>query len=375
MSDEHLPEADRVEGAPHPRETRELFGQDAAQAAFLQAAESGRLHHAWLLTGPRGIGKATLAWRIARHLAAREDADAGGGLFGDAPPPPSLEMPEDHPVWRRSLALAEPRISLCRRAWDPKAKRLMTRISVDEIRRLKSAFALSAADGGWRAAIIDSADEMNREAQNALLKLLEEPPKNTVLLLVCHQPARLLPTIRSRCRELRLLPLSAEDLARALHQAEQPIEEVEILHRLSNGAPGDAVRLLAGDGPALYRSILEIVGQAPRMDIGAIGALAARCVGATNAPRYDAVIRLLPLLLARLARAGCGQDADLLPEEATLAARLSPDIVTARGWAETQQQITERADYARSVNLDPEQVILDMFLAIQRRAAQGAATV
>lgn len=366
MSDDQIPEADRVEGAPHPRETRELFGQDAAQAAFVQAAETGRLPHAWMLTGPRGIGKATLAWRIARYLAARDAA-------GEAPP--SLDMAEDHPVWRRSLALAESRIALCRRVQDDKTKRLKTQLTVDEIRRLKAAFSMSVPDGGWRAAIIDAADEMNSAAANALLKLLEEPPANTVLLLVCHQPARLLPTIRSRCRELRLSPLSPEDMARALHQADQPTDDVEMLHRLSNGAPGDAVRLLAGDGPALYRSILEIVGRAPRMDIGAIGGLATRCVGAANAPRYDAVVRLLPLLLARLARAGCGRDADLLPEEAGLAARLSPDVHAARGWAEAQQQITGRADYARAVNLDPEQVILDMFLAIQRRAAQGAATV
>ena len=209
MSDEPHPEPDRVEGAPHPRATPRLIGQESAEADFLAAFSADRLHHGWLITGPQGLGKATLAWRIARFLLATPEA-ADDGLFGAPPPPESLDIPVDHPVARRVLALSDPGLKLVRRGWDEKAKRLKTVITVDEIRDLKQFFALSSADGGRRVVIVDSADEMNPNAANALLKLLEEPPARTTLLLISHQPSRLLPTIRSRCRELRLAPLGAD---------------------------------------------------------------------------------------------------------------------------------------------------------------------
>ncbi|TMV40339.1 DNA polymerase III subunit delta', partial [Thioclava sp. BHET1] len=132
MSEEILPEADRVEGAPHPRETRALIGQKAAEAAFLDAFTSGRMHHGWLITGPRGVGKATLAWRIARFLLA-QPPEGEIGLFGAPEPPQSLSIPADDPVAHRVAALSEPRLKLLRRPWDDKTKRLKTVISVDEV--------------------------------------------------------------------------------------------------------------------------------------------------------------------------------------------------------------------------------------------------
>ncbi len=236
MSDPTQPEPDRIEGAPHPRETNLLYGQDAAQADFLQAFGSDRLHHGWLITGPRGVGKATLAWQIARFLLAtplvRED-----GLFGAPPPPTDLHIAPDHPVSRRMLAGSEAGLFALRRPYDDKAKRLKAQITVDEVRRLKGFFALSSADGGRRVVIVDTADDMNVSAANAILKLLEEPPDRTTLLLVSHQPSRLLPTIRSRCRELRLAPLNAADMAQALAatEIEQDVSNPAALAALSGG--------------------------------------------------------------------------------------------------------------------------------------------
>lgn len=361
------PEPDRVEGAPHPRETVELFGQEAAEAAFLDAFAGGRVHHAWLITGPRGVGKATLAWRIARFLAAGQGEP---DMFGAAVPP-SLQMAPDHPVWRRAAALAEPAIALCRRGWDDKAKRLKTALTVDEVRKLKAGFALSAPEGGWRAAIVDAADEMNANAANALLKLLEEPPARTVLLLVSHQPARLLPTIRSRCRVLRLPPLAPEDLARALAQAGAETEEAEMLHRLTGGSVGGAIRLIEGGGTELYPEILNLLGTLPRFDRAALAKVAARAAGRGNEAGFEMVTGLTGLALARLARAGAGGGGDLMPAEAALAARLSAAPASARIWAEVQQLSGARAARARALNLDPEEVILDMFGAIEK-AAQRA---
>ena len=248
-------EPDRLPGARHPRETAELFGHGAAEADFLGALASGRVHHGWLIAGPRGIGKATLAWRIARHLLA----GAPGG---------SLAMDPGAPVFRRAAALAAPELFLCRRPWDAKAERLKTVITVDEARALKGFFQLSAPDGGWRVAIVDAADELNDAAANALLKLLEEPPTRAVILLVCHQPARLLPTIRSRCRLLRLEPLGPDDLARALAAAGAAPEAAAsaALAALAGGSVGTALRLAAGDGVALYGEVTALLRAAPPLD-------------------------------------------------------------------------------------------------------------
>ena len=360
MSAESLPEADRLLGSPHPRMTARLYGQGAAEAAFLEAAHGGRLHHGWLLTGPRGTGKATLAWRIARFLVA--------GGRGD-----NLSMDPEHPVFRRAAQLAEPGIALCRRAYDEKAKRFKTALTVNEVRALKGHFALSSADGGWRVAIIDAADEMNTSAANALLKLLEEPPARSVLLLVCHSPASLLPTIRSRCRTLALQPLGPEDLAAAVAAAGYGVPEDPFLPVLCGGSVGEAIRLIEGDGTTLYREILSLLGSAPTIDRQRVAALAERCAGRGAEDLYDLTLRLISLALGRVIRIGAGGPAeDLQPEEAAIAARLVPSLNAAQHWAERLQQLEARQRHARSVNLDPAQVILDLLLSLDRTAARLA---
>ena len=249
------PEPDRLETAPHPREARQLFGHATAEAEFLDAFNGDRLHHAWMITGPKGIGKATLAWRLARFLLATPDDD--GGMFA-APPPETLDIPADHPVLRRMAALAEPRLFLLRRPWNDKTEKLSTQITIDETRKLKGFFQMSAADGGRRVVIIDAADDMNTAAANALLKALEEPPSRCFFLLITHQPARLLPTIRSRCRSLRLATLGADDLAWALDQAGMETEDTAALHGLSQGSAGAAIRLAEAGGPALYGELVRL---------------------------------------------------------------------------------------------------------------------
>ena len=370
-----LPEPDRVEGAPHPRETLRLLGHAAAEAGFLEAYASHRLHHAWLITGPRGVGKATLAWKIARFLLATPP-DAGAGLFGEAPAPASLEIDHEHPVARRTRALAEPRLLLIRRSPNDKGDRLSGEIRAQDVRRLRDFFGLSAADGGRRVVIVDAADEMNTSAANALLKMLEEPPRGAVLLLVSHQPSRLLPTIRSRCRELRLAPLGADDLARALEAAAvTAVPDPAALAELSGGSVGEAVTLAAHDGLETYAGLTRIFTAAPRFDRPAAIRLAESCAGAANTPRLALVLRLFDLFLARLARAGAGHPpgAEAAPGEAALLARLSPDPAAARAWARLAQELSARASHGRAVNLDPAALILDMIFRINETASSQAA--
>ncbi len=360
-----LPEPDRVEGAPHPRETVRLYGQGDAEAAFLTAFNAGRMHHAWMLTGAEGLGKATLAWRIARFLLAAPADD--GGMFGAPPPPATLDVSPTDPVNRRITALSEPRLYLLRRGPNDKRTDLMNVISVDEVRRMKSFFTLSAADGGRRVAIIDAADELNPAAANALLKILEEPPRDATFLIVAHQPARLLPTIRSRCRALRLVPLSPADMAAALAQAGVATDDPTALSALAGGSVGAAIRLAEHDGLALYRRILALAATLPRLDRPRMLALS-EAAGKRGADAvFDMTVTLVDLFLARLARQGATATPapEAAPGEAALFARLCPDASAARDWATLAQTLGARVRRGQAVNLDPASLLLDMLMRLE----------
>lgn len=372
MTDETLPQPDRIDGAPHPRDTPRLFGQDAAQAAFLEAFNSGHLHHAWLITGPKGTGKATLAWSIARFLLATPKDD-GDGLFGAPPPVESLAIDPEHPTARRLRAGSDSGLFVLKRPYDDKAKRLRQEITVEEARKMKSFFALSSADGGRRVVIVDAADELNTSAANAILKILEEPPRDTTILMVAHQPSALLPTIRSRCRELRLAPLSTGDIARALQQAGiDPEGQTDALAALAAGSAGEAVRLSLLEGPKLYAELIRLFETLPRLDRARGLALADAAAMRGAEDRRELLTSLTDLFLARLARAGAtGQppQPEAAPGEAQLLARLAPDAYAARRWAEAAQEIGARARHGRAVNLDPAALILDTLFRIQKTAA------
>jgi DNA polymerase-3 subunit delta' len=349
------PEPDRVPGHPHPRETRCLFGQEAAEQGFLAAWAEDRLHHAWLLRGPRGIGKATLAYRIARAA--------------------SLDPPQGCPVTTRIRARSEPRLAVLRRTVNEKTGRLRTQITIDDVRAVRRFLSLSAADGGWRAVIVDAADEMNNSAANALLKVLEEPPARTALLLVAHSPAALLPTIRSRCRTLDLRPLGPKALAAALAGAGAPVvaSEAGPLALLAGGSVGEALRLTSGGGVALYARLVALLGNGKGVERPGMVSLADMVTGRGSEARYELVVRLTLTLVGRLARhAATGSASDLGasdqdsaeagPGEAALMAAVARNQAQAALWAEAAGRAAAATSHARAVNLDPGQTIIDTFL-------------
>ena len=379
MSDA-LPEPDCVPGAPHPRDTKRLIGQDAAETSFLEAYNTGRLHHGWLMIGPRGTGKATLAYRITRFLLSQPMDD--GGMFGAPGKPTSLETDPEHPVARRIAAGADPSLFVLRRGGagstesDQKksleAGKFAKDIRVDDVRKLNGFFNFSSAEGGRRVVIVDAADEMNMQAANALLKRLEEPPENATLLLISHQPSRLLPTIRSRCRELRLSPLGDNDMANALSQA-LPDTDLDqgALTALTSGSVGEAIRMTNLSGPAIYAELVSLFATMPRMDRARALRLADAAAQRGAEDKLDMLVDLIALILARLARAGTlgiTPTPEATKGEGDMIARLSPSPHHARRWAQTAQDVDAKLRHGRAVNLDPAALILDTLRQISQAA-------
>ena len=240
----------------HPRNARTLVGHLDAEKRMRQAFESGKLHHAWLLSGPKGIGKATLAYRFAAFALA-PDKSLSENLGID----PNSRTAH----WLASRS--HPDLFVLERRWDSKTKKLKTELAVDDARQLSEFFGLTAGSGGWRVAIIDAADDLNTASANALLKLIEEPPPKCLLLLVCNQPGRLLRTIRSRCMRIDLTPLALEETRSVLTHLpldEPPIPEaLEIAVNLAGGSPGQALDLLDSNGAksfAAFRAMGKLGG-------------------------------------------------------------------------------------------------------------------
>jgi DNA polymerase III subunit delta' len=263
-------QADAVE-LPHPRETFALFGHAEAERALLDEYRSGRIAHAWLIGGPAGIGKATLAYRMARFVLAHPDPAAPSVQKAT-----SLAVPPDSPAARRIASRGHPDLLVLERTLDDAGKRRTT-ITVDQVRRTIGFFGSTAGEGGWRICIVDSADELSHpQASNALLKVLEEPPPRSLFLVMSHAPGRLLPTIRSRCRRLALRPLGEADMVAAAAGALGGEADAATLRQAAPAADGSVARAIAlSGGPqlALRDKVLDLLEALPATDPRALHAL------------------------------------------------------------------------------------------------------
>lgn len=263
----------------HPRDAVSADGLEGPETAFLQALERGRLHHAWLLTGPEGVGKATFAYRAARRLLGARP-DPGLGLLGS-------DMEDD--IVRQVSARSHPDLMVLERAGED--GRMRRQIPVDDARKLPEFFALSPGRARYRVAIIDAVDDLNPQGANAVLKTLEEPPERGVLFLVSHSPGALLPTIRSRCRRLAFTPPPEDRAARRVAEgAGVDAEQALRLVRMAHGAPGRALHLHEAGALALDDAARAILGQLPRVDYGALQSLTEGFRGGEGTERFRILI-------------------------------------------------------------------------------------
>ena len=370
--DPDIPESDRLEGFPHPRETTELIGHEAAERQFLESYRSGKNHHAWIIGGPKGIGKATLAYRAARFVLrySPDDIEAMDSLE-------SLYVSPDDPVSHRITARAHSDLLVLNRPWDTKNKKLKTVVSVDEVRRTVRFFGRTAGEGGWRICIVDSADEMNANAANALLKILEEPPPKVLFFLVSHIPGRLLPTIRSRCRRLDLSPLSMDDCSQVMASLvgdRQSAKDRSVAARLGEGSVGQGLKLLEGGGIAIYRQMLTLLGTLPNVDVKRLNQFADKIAPRAASAEYELFCDLILKWIAWLVRNVTTGDLASVPQsEADLMTRLA-NRHSAAHWAEAWDKINRSLMRANALNLDRKQTVAVVFYELEQtlKAAQAA---
>jgi DNA polymerase-3 subunit delta' len=313
--------------------------------------EAGRLPHALLLSGPRGIGKATLAYRYARFVLAHGGGEgAPSGLFGTDGG--GLEVAPESGTFRRVASGGHADLLTVERAYDPRRRRLRSEIVVDDAREIAAFLRLTPAEGGWRVVIVDGADEMNRNAANSLLKILEEPPRRALLLLVVHSPGRLLPTIRSRCRRFPIQPLPAAIVRRLLahYRPDLPEPQADTLTALAGGSIGRALDLADAGGVELYQIVAKLLTGID--DVAAVHAFADRLARSEAEDAYRAVEELMASEVARLA---------------LVTARFGNRAMAAR-WAELREEIGQSFVRTDALNLDRKQTILGAFFAIDGAA-------
>lgn len=325
-------ELDCIEEALHPRRTSRVIGQDAVLSIVSRALRSGKPPQAWLICGQPGVGKATLAYAITRYLLAYGASGEGAA---------DLSVPANMPASVQVAAGSHSGLLVLKRGLNPETGRMMNVLGVDEVRKLNAFFGMTSGAGGWRIAIVDTADDMNDAAANALLKLLEEPPSRAMLLVLANAPGRLLPTIRSRCQRLNLRPLGSGDMDAELkrHHPELDGEARAALVRLSAGSLGAGLRLAGGDGIALATEADRLIETAAHPDIPALFVLSEKISRITDG--LETLGDFLTQVLAERLRARALSGGQNLS-----------------GWVDALERLGKTFARTNALYLDPRQTLL-----------------
>lgn len=369
----------------YPEEQTDLFGHDKAEKTLLELWNNKRLAGSWLFCGPKGIGKATLAYRLARFILAQPEKNEIS-LFGEEEKPTSLAIQEDDPVFKSVAQRAAPGLCVIECALkedelksrqalvdagkplDPeteKSRKRYDEIRITDIRDAENFLHLTAGANGWRVMIIDSADDMNANAANALLKSLEEPPPKTVIILISHQPGKLLPTIRSRCRKMQLKPLENNKLNDIVKTKTEnvPEQELHTLTLLSEGSLGKALSLYEQDGVSIFKQMISLLSDFPKLSAPALYAFTEKTL-----KEKDVMKTAQALFIQWLSRvciqSQTGEGEEIFPSERPIMERLQNCIEPLR-----LMEITEEFQKAfADTDLDQKQVFVNAFLKLQREA-------
>lgn len=354
----------------HPVLTDNLIGHESNEREFLSAYNTGRLHHAWLITGPKGVGKATLAYKMSKFLLSQSLHDDEGNLFGDSLPPEeptSLSIDPDSATSQRIKSMAHGGLLTVARSIEPKKKILRKMIVVDDVRKAHDFFHRTSAEGGWRVIVVDAADEMNSNSANALLKILEEPPKHSILLLVAHAPGKLLPTIRSRCRQIKLSPMPQDSVKAvlAMKYPEMNVDELEKLSILAEGSPGKAIRLSHEKGLPLYNKMIDLLIGLPKLNTIQLHKVAAELGPVKADASYKLFMEHLSGWLERLVRFSASGEAPYVinDKEEALFQRLSTTCGVDR-WIEVWEKMGKLQTRADGLHMDRKQLLVSLFSTI-----------
>ncbi len=355
---ETCPESDRFEDAPHPRESVHCFGHAGPERQFILSYLAGHLPHAFIIGGPPGIGKATLAWRLARFLLAYPDPAAAGEAKAD------LFVAPDHPAARQVAALAHPDLILLRREWNEKDKRFFTEIRVEDVRRAIHMFQQAAGRGGYRICILDCAEDLNPSSANALLKLIEEPPPLSLFLIIAHRPGQMLATLRSRCQKILLKPLTEADIGQfvaALGPPWSAADETKLAAAIARaqGSVHNVLRLLDDRANEFDTNLECMLDELPRINWSKVHALAGRVAARDNGKDYETMLAAVDAWLdARVWRGARTLSGDC-------ARRLAP-------YAFVWEKLREAASEVETFNLDMKPFVLSLFADLAAAARASA---
>jgi len=362
--------SDKIAGAPHPMLANEIIGHSSQKLSFLSSFASNRLPQCWLLAGDMGIGKASFAWLIAKFLLTTKYQPADLKIDLNETNINSILEPQSGSTLNRIISGSEQRVYVVRRGYNEKRKAFFKNISIEDVRKLQSYCSLSIADGGKRIIIIDTADDLNKSSSNALLKLLEEPPKNTIFLLISHQPNHLLPTIKSRCQKLSFSNLDQTDLGAVLTAIGckiEPSDEVS-LSVLSKGSAGAACRLINSNCINLYRDILNIASSLPNLNTNKILQLSQNYFAKAKPSEFEIFIEMMQHFFSRLCKTGVMQK-PVLPSvtdnEAKIMKSLCPNLKSARLWSDVANISLAKLNKGYLLNIDIESLILDAFIYLE----------